>query len=227
MTIDNFELIKPLFHFCEINNSFFLCQIVRRAKDHKYKPKPVKEGPVKLFFIRSAKHLESLRNDIMWMCEYYGARAYINVSEKSFKDLQNSMLVNLAHNVTENVIQSPFKIVSHCAGALKSKDPIWIVDIDDISMKDSVRNKIVNLYKEYDSRSPAISIIEMAHINERNKLINTDFPTRNGVHLLAYPFNLKEFHEEFPDISVHKNSMGTLLYYPDSIDTTYGLDLIN
>lgn len=31
-------------------------------------------------------------------------------------------------------------------------------------------------------------------------------------------FNLEEFQGSFPDIDVHKNSMGTLLYYPNSID---------
>lgn len=215
--IDNFELIKPIFHFCELNNKFFLCQIVRRAKDHKGESK-VKEGPIKLFFIKSAEHLESLKSDIINLCEIYGARAYINVSEKSFSDLQKSMLVALARNVTENIIQSPFKIVSHCAGALKSKDPIWIVDIDDVSMKDSIRSKIVDLYKEHDKRNHVISIIEMAHIAERDRLINTDIPTVNGVHLLAYPFNLKEFKESFPDVDIHRNSMGTLLYYPNIMD---------
>lgn len=42
-------------------------------------------------------------------------------------------------------------------------------------------------------------------------------PTKQGCHLLVRPFNLKEFNNKFPDIDVHKNSMGTLLYYPSSI----------
>ena len=33
MTVDNFELIKPLFFFSEGNNIFFHCQLIRRAKD--------------------------------------------------------------------------------------------------------------------------------------------------------------------------------------------------
>lgn len=34
-------------------------------------------------------------------------------------------------------------------------------------------------------------------------------------HFIVRPFNLLEFNKEFPDIMVHKNSMGTLLYMPD------------
>ena len=33
--IDNFELIKPMFYFNEVDNMFFHCQIIQRTKDHK------------------------------------------------------------------------------------------------------------------------------------------------------------------------------------------------
>ncbi len=42
-----------------------------------------------------------------------------------------------------------------------------------------------------------------------------EVPTVQGCHLLCSPFNLMTFSQEFPDVMVHKNSMGTLLYMPD------------
>lgn len=51
--------------------------------------------------------------------------------------------------------------------------------------------------------------------------IVAEFPTKRGVHLIARPFNLKEFHDTFPDVDVHKNSMGTVLYIPDSLKHRY------
>ena len=42
-------------------------------------------------------------------------------------------------------------------------------------------------------------------------------PTKQGVHLIVRPFNLKAFKDSFPDVDVHKNSMGTLLYFPESL----------
>ena len=34
---------------------------------------------------------------------------------------------------------------------------------------------------------------------------------------IVEPFNVDSFNKDFPNIDVHKNSMGTLLYYPESI----------
>ena len=69
---------------------------------------------------------------------------------------------------------------------------------------------------------------EMFYFNEANDIadrmipaIVAEFPTKSGVHLITRPFNLKEFHDTFPDVDVHKNSMGTVLYIPDSLEHRY------
>ena len=86
--VNNFEQIKSMFYFNEGDNMFFHCQIVSRAKDHKGENKKVKEGAIKTYFIRSREHLDSLKDEIILLCEHYGARAYINVAGKDFKSLQ-------------------------------------------------------------------------------------------------------------------------------------------
>ena len=73
--IDNFELIKSLFYFNEANNMFFHLQIVQRAKDHKGESKKVKESAIKTYFIRSREHLDRVKEEVVFLCEYYGARA--------------------------------------------------------------------------------------------------------------------------------------------------------
>lgn len=35
------------------------------------------------------------------------------------------------------------------------------------------------------------------------------------------PFNLQAFHKAFPDVDIHKNSMGTVLYIPNSLSHRY------
>lgn len=35
---------------------------------------------------------------------------------------------------------------------------------------------------------------------------------------IVKPFNSGKFEADFPDVDVHKNSMGTLLYYPKVLD---------
>ena len=93
MVINNLELIAPLL---PKDNQKVFChmQIVCRAKDHK--GEKVKEGTIKTYFIKSEEQLRELMPEITLLCEHYGARAYINVSPKSFERLQKLMLVKLS-----------------------------------------------------------------------------------------------------------------------------------
>lgn len=204
--VDNFDLIRPMFYFNEANNMFFHCQIVQRAKDHK--PNKVKEGAIKTYFIRSVEHFDRIKDEIILLCEHYGARAYINVAGKDFEAMQKIMLMNLARNVTENIVQNPRKILNSAAGELKSRFPRWIIDIDDKSILDSVLQWLDKYFKATDT----------SILSRKSIYLRAIIPTVQGVHLIVIPFNLQLFHSTFPDIDVHKNSMGTLLYYPKSLD---------
>ena len=207
MIINNLELIAPLL---PKDNPMVFChmQIVCRAKDHK--DEKVKEGAIKTYFIRDEEHLRKIMPEVILVCEHYGARAYINVSPKSFGKLQKLMLVKLASLVCEGNIQNPRKTLNSAAGVLTSKNPTWIIDVDNMPVKDSILNWLDDYFK-LDSTLP--------FCNTREELyLRGIIPTKQGCHLLVRPFNLKEFSSNFPNVDVHKNSMGTLLYYPDSID---------
>lgn len=197
MTVDNFELIKPLFYFSEGNNIFFHCQLIRRAKDGGL---GVSNKLIKSYFIRSRNHLEELREEIKLLCNHYGARAYINVSGKDFSTVNKIMLSELASLNCDEVLYEidPRRVLNSAAGLAKSREPRWIVDID-------------NVYSEE-------SIIEW--FNDRNIKIRAKIPTVSGVHLIVSKFNREEFSKSFPGVDIHKNSMGTLLYYSDSTDST-------
>lgn len=192
--IDNFEEIKKLFYFNEANNMFFHCQIVQRAKDHK--PEKVREGAIKTYFIRSREHLDRVRDEIILLCNHYKARAYINVAGKDFDSLQKLLLVKLASDIQQGIVRNPRKCLNSAAGELKSHDPKWIIDIDNPDDEQQV----------LDWLSP----LEKAN----PELLVRRIPTRSCCHLITRKFNLKEFADRFPSIDVHKNSMGTMLYYP-------------
>ena len=85
MLINNLELIAPLL---SKDNQKVFChmQIVCRAKDHKNEK--IKEGVTKTYFIKDEGHLRKIMPEVILLCEHYGARAYINVSPKSFEKLQ-------------------------------------------------------------------------------------------------------------------------------------------
>lgn len=215
--VNNFEQIKSMFYFNEGDNMFFHCQIVSRAKDHKGENKKVKEGAIKTYFIRSREHLDSLKDEIILLCEHYGARAYINVAGKDFKSLQTLMLLKLVNDIHQGVVRNPRKCLNSAAGELKSRIPKWIVDIDDISLKDSIKDRLFELYAQaYSSKGTNISVETIKAVSHLN--IFAEIPTKNGLHLIVRPFNTKAFNEFFPNVDIHKNSMGTLLYCPASLD---------
>lgn len=88
--IDNFDIIKPLFYFNEANNMFFHLQILRRGKDHPELPAANKL--IQSWLVRSRKQLENLKNEVVFLCEHYKARAYINVAGKDFEKLNTLIL---------------------------------------------------------------------------------------------------------------------------------------
>lgn len=205
--INNINLILPYFYFNKGNNMFMHCQIVQRSKDHN--GEKVKTGVIKTYFIRSSEHLKELMPEIILLCEHYGARAYINIAGKDLDQLQKLTLKKLCDDVCHNNIRNPIKCLNSAAGELKSRNPKWIIDIDDISVKDSVINWL-------DIDFKANKKTEFLYPGDIVYLLD-EIPTVQGCHLIVRPFNLKKFSEVFPDIDVHKNSMGTLLYYPESV----------
>lgn len=191
------NLILPHFYFNEANDMFMHCQIVQRAKDHK--GEKVREGALKTYFIRSREHLERVMPEIILLCEHYGARAYINLAGKDFDALQKLMLKKLAVDVSEGIIRNPRRCLNSAAGELKSRLQRWIIDVDDPDKKGAIYEWLSNLWHD--------------------KSIIIEIPTVQCCHFITPKFNTQEFSEAFPGVDVHKNSMGTLLYYPNSLTT--------
>lgn len=192
--VDNFELIKPLFYFNEGNGLFFHVQIVPRNKDH---AKSCKERTIQTYFVQSREELERRKPVIIQLCRAFGARAYINVSGKDFSELNKQLLFKMAeYNVRNHQNINPLRIVNKVAGSLKSRIVRWILDVDDTSL-------------EYRTR-----LMDWLNKEGLTEMDWFEIPTVSGYHLiLKKKVNTKILQEQFPDLALHKNSMGTLLYY--------------
>ena len=192
--IDNFEQIKSLLEFPN-DDIYYHLQILRRGKDH---PElPAANRVIKPYFICSLESLDYVEDEIKKLCEFFGARAYINLSPKSIKKTTMLQLKYLAQRVYEGDFKKIWKSWNTCAGEIKGEEPKWVVDID---------NPLEKMIYWWDIKE---------YINEKcepvgNKIISI-IPTKNGNHLITKPFNLKQFKEKYPDIDVHKNNP-TLLY---------------
>lgn len=198
--IDNFDLIKSLMTFEESDNLFMHLQILRRGKDHPGLPAANKL--IRSCLVRSAEHLDRIKNDVVFLCEHYEARAYISCVPKSLEKLNTLLMCKLADNIHNGNVISPQKILNSACGELQVVEKRWVVDIDtlDKTYLHKIREHI------FDLICKSVGYITPVH------LINT----LNGWHLLTRPFDLQEFHKSFPDVEVKKNGL-TVLYIPECI----------
>lgn len=198
--IDNFDLIKSLFYFKEANNLFFHLQVIRRGKDHPNLP--AANRTIMTYYVQSSEHLEKIKDEVISLCEMFGARAYINVTTKSMADLGKFALFRLSERVYNGDFKKIYKIFNSAAGELKGLSSRFLIDIDDHCSK----QEVLDWLDHYFETSSANRYYLFAEV-----------PTKNGVHLITNPFNLNSFKFGFPNIDVHKNNP-TILYIPKSLD---------
>ena len=195
--IDNFELIKPLLKFPDADTYYHL-QILRRGKDH---PElPAANRMIKPYFICSLEGLDYVEDEVKKLCEFFEARAYINLAPKSIKRTTLLQIKYLAQRAYEGDFKKIWKSWNTCAGEIKGEEPRWVVDIDgptDGEISEFIEYQCEPIIKNFDG-----------HI--KSKIIEY-IPTKSGYHLITTSFNLQQFKEKYPDIDVHKNNP-TLLY---------------
>ena len=195
--IDNFKLIKPLLEFPN-DDIYYHLQILRRGKDH---PElPAANRMIKAYFICSLEGLNYVEKEVKKLCEFFEARAYINLAPKSIKKTSMLQIKYLAQRVYEGDFKKIWKSWNTCAGEIKGEEPRWIIDIDDNNFD----------FESLDMELCALDPVKLEDGVYLSKII-TKIPTKNGYHLITTPFNLQQFKEKYPDIDVHKNNP-TLLY---------------
>lgn len=203
--VDNFKLIKSLLTFPN-NDIYYHLQILRRGKDH---PElSAANRVIKPYFICSLESLDYVEDEIKKLCEFFGARAYINLAPKSIKKTTMLQLKYLAERAYIGDYKKIWKSWNTCAGEIKGEESRWVVDIDhnvDDSNLEPAWGDIADFidYKCEPKIDPLYTFVD-------SKII-ANIPTKNGVHLITIPFNLQQFKEKYPDIDVHKNNP-TLLY---------------
>jgi len=199
--IDNFKLIKSLLTFPN-DDIYYHLQILRRGKDH---PElPAADRVIKSYYICSLESLDYVEEEIKKLCEFFGARAYINLTPKSIKKTTMLQLKYLAQRAYEGDFKKIWKSWNTCAGEIKGEKPRWVVDLDNKS-----EEELDIIWDYINSLGPRITINGVKDITPSN--IIAEIPTKNGYHFITTSFNLQQFKEKYPDIDVHKNNP-TLLY---------------
>lgn len=208
MAIDNFDHIKRLMLFDEGENLFMHLQILRRGKDHPGLPAANKL--IKSWLVRSPEHLDLLKDDVVFLCEHYKARAYISCVPKSIEKLNRLIMRKLAECNYDNHIVNPWHMFNSACGELPGLVKRWVIDVDtkDWDAIECIMQEIDRIWLNTHPEDGSKMRVEAWLVNE--------IPTLNGSHLLVRPFNLPEFKKRFPEVEVKKNGL-TALYVPQCI----------
>lgn len=201
--VNNFQQIKKLLQFPSKDNFYFL-QILQRKKDFP----GVRLGGsnnnsrlIKAYYITSVEKLEIHEEEIIKLCNLFGARAGINLNPRSFEKAYFALMVKLANQGgNRNYFDASKAYDSVCGDYHSEMDKRWLIDIDtqDAKVVSNIQEYIEDLQAEIHNRQYGVLAI---------------IPSKSGVHLVTNPFNLAKFTEKFPEIEVHKNNP-TNLYIP-------------
>jgi len=191
--VNNFKILNDILSFND-NDTFYFLQILKRRKDNPDLNKDVKL--IKNIFLYKKEDLFDKEDYIIDICNINNARAYLRLNSRSLEKIAlqtirkvSELLVNGDHRAVRDAYNS-------CCGSYSSdKNKKWIVDVDDVSMKQEVIDYINILHSKIDNGYRIIA----------------DVPTKNGCHIISNPFNLKDFSNKFKDVEVKKDNP-TILY---------------
>lgn len=206
--INNLRHIKVLFDF-ETEDDFYHLQVLKRKKEN---PELGSNSYlVKAYQITSGEYLEQKMPEIINLCEFHNARAYINLNRRSFEKVARHTLFKVMNQVVLNQdYYSVRKAYDSVCGGVNEKNESsihggvinepkgnrkWVVDID--TKDDSFINEVAEFIESIEPVT--------------NAKILTLISTLNGVHLITLGFNSSIFKERYPELDIHKNNP-TILY---------------
>lgn len=198
--IDNFKQIRSILDFPN-DGDFFYLQILMRRKDNNEDRLDKNVRLIKSYYISSAEQLDELSDEIIGLCNYFNARAYINLNKRNYEKcaLQTARLI-LDQIANKDFKSSKKAFNSICGRYSSDSDKKWILDYDGITLEESDYDII-----EYNLRKiqpEGIKVIDY-------------IPTKNGIHIITSPFNIKEAKKILDEyeLNIHKNNP-TILYIP-------------
>lgn len=199
MIINNLEQIKPLLTFSN-DDIFYFLTILKRKKEHKELGS--NSVVIKTYYISSLEYLDLKWDEITTLCKLHQARAYINLTSRSFKRTAFHTLKKITDCILNDDFKAVRKAYDSCCGSYSIGEKRWIVDIDEKEI-----SPLILAHIEYGC--DPISKFESDFLGfgvDFNSKIITKIPTKNGWHLITKPFNRKQFSDKYPEIDIQTNN---------------------
>ena len=212
MSVDNFELIKPLLTF-NSEDEFYFVQILQRKKDNPngYKGSNNSSRLIKAYFIDNIEYLDKHKDEMIHFADYFNARVGINLNKRSYYKTAFNTLKTTAEMMHNKNFRDVKKAWNTSCGVHNSiEDRIWLLDIDEPEV-----SPMMQAFIEYECEPKMEVIFDKAGmpIEEKNRKIIAQIPSKSGHHLITKSFDTREFIKQFPEIEIHKNNP-TNLYIP-------------
>lgn len=193
--VNNFDQIRKLLDFSD-EGSFYYLQILRRKKENPDLGSNSKS--VKDYRIRSLEHFDSLKDEIIGLCDFFNARASIRLNRRSYKNVAFKTLEKIVNQISQDDFTSVKYAYSKTMGANHNdKNKTWIIDVDD----------------KWDQLSKDILKAELSKVQPEGDKVVAWIPSKAGFHVITKPFNLKEAQDLVKGLDIHKDNP-TNLYIP-------------
>jgi len=185
--IEVLEQIKPILKF-ESKDDFYYLQIIQRNKDNTDLKKSSRV--IKNYYISSIEYLEAKYPEIKSLCELFKARAMLRLNKRSYTKVGFRTMQYVADNLSKGDHHAIKKCYDKAVGnGHDDPNKKWIVDIDGNVDEDWLKE----LTDFINSQNPTGEKIIMK------------LPTKNGIHLITSPFDLREFKNKY-QLDVHKDN---------------------
>lgn len=185
-------------------DKYYVVELMRRGKDNP--DMPAANYHFKNYYIYSWRDLAKYQEEIKNICELLRLRAYCSVNYKLMSQVGLDTMAESARRIAAHDYKKFYAIFESCSGKfVDHNNGMWVIDVDGWVSEDDLYD-LRTYINRMDSRYDEKVIFVM--------------PTRNGVHLICRPFNLKQYkdgfraffrnrYDEIPEIK--KNHL-TLLY---------------
>jgi hypothetical protein len=186
--IDTFDKIKNLLVF-ESSDDFYYLQILQRKKENSHLGS--NSRVIKNYYIGSVDYLENKYDEIKTLCHIFNARAMLRLNKRSYSKVAFKTMQNMSNSMANGEYSFIKKSYDRaCGNGHNDKNKKWILDIDGKINVIEIKTIITFIHK--CSPVGAKYIIYL--------------PTKNGLHLITKPFDLKEFKTIYPEIDIHKDN---------------------
>lgn len=198
MEIDNFDILMQHIDFVDPNDRYII-HIMRRPKDCKELANALganeAQRMIRTYFADSLEYIKAKIPAIKELCKSCNARAYLIVSPKDNFDC----LMNLAQKTLETIRNKNYSVKpehllrqAYCENH-KSRNKQWILDLDNDEMTEYFvdKNGHPNGSKVWTKEEVMKIVQDELEACGKDPALAYTVPTRNGVHIITPPFNLK------------------------------------